>query len=263
MRPPPLSWWRLVTWLVPELITGMLWLVGAGGRGGGAGLRSSSESLLLELSSLLEDDELLEFEELSLLLIWSMTRASAISSAETRRKLKREMRSRKLGNILLCMWTFHWSSLARHLFQCHPLETLETFSPWEESSWSWLRSYCCRFPSSAGSDGLFAALAESEFYCCLQLWKAKWRQTKIVPFLHIPNHKYHNSKKTLPSRKALVVKHTHSYFSLPCFLDSYVAVEFFEPVLSCVMVHDEDALLHVRSLRSLEHCDWSTWTLTG
>ena len=59
------------------LMIGMLWLVGAGGC---AGVRSSSESLLLELSSLLEDEELLESEELSLLLSWSMTCASAISS---------------------------------------------------------------------------------------------------------------------------------------------------------------------------------------
>ena len=42
---------------------------------------SPSESLLLELSSLLEE-ELWESEELSPLLIWSMTRASAISSVD-------------------------------------------------------------------------------------------------------------------------------------------------------------------------------------
>lgn len=47
-----------------------------------AALCWSSESLLLELSSLLEDEELLESEELSPLLSWSMTRASAISSAQ-------------------------------------------------------------------------------------------------------------------------------------------------------------------------------------
>lgn len=58
---------------------GMLWL---GGAEGAARACSSSESLLLELSSLLEDDELLESEELPPLLSWSMTRASAISSAE-------------------------------------------------------------------------------------------------------------------------------------------------------------------------------------
>jgi len=65
MSPPPLSWWRLVGLLL-VLMMGMLWLSGAEV---GAGARSSSESLLLELSSLLEDDELLEFEELSLQLI--------------------------------------------------------------------------------------------------------------------------------------------------------------------------------------------------
>lgn len=43
-------------------MTGMLWFAG-----GSAEVRSSSESLLLELSSLLEDEELL-LEELSLLL---------------------------------------------------------------------------------------------------------------------------------------------------------------------------------------------------
>lgn len=46
----------------------MLWLTGAEGSVDGR-VRSSSESLLLELSSLLEDDELFEPEELSLLLI--------------------------------------------------------------------------------------------------------------------------------------------------------------------------------------------------
>lgn len=72
MSPPPLSWGRLVLLV---LRTGMLWLAEAAG---GAVARSSSESLLLELPSLLEDDEL--FDELSLL-IWSMTCASAINSA--------------------------------------------------------------------------------------------------------------------------------------------------------------------------------------
>lgn len=74
MSPPPLSWWLLV------LIIGMLWLAGAED---GAEVCSSSESLLLEPSSLLEDEELLESEELSLLLIWSMTRASAINSVHS------------------------------------------------------------------------------------------------------------------------------------------------------------------------------------
>lgn len=78
MRPPLLSWGRLLVLLL-VLRMGMLWCVGAGG--GGAGVRSSSESLLLELSSLLEDEELLESDELSLL-IWSMTRASAINSVQ-------------------------------------------------------------------------------------------------------------------------------------------------------------------------------------
>lgn len=58
--------------------TGMLWLAGAEE---GTETRSSSESLLLELSPLLEDEELLESEELLLLLSWSMTCASAINSA--------------------------------------------------------------------------------------------------------------------------------------------------------------------------------------
>lgn len=54
------------------------------GAGGGAAVRSSSESLLLELSSLLDDEELLESEELSPLLSWSMTCASAINSVHGR-----------------------------------------------------------------------------------------------------------------------------------------------------------------------------------
>lgn len=66
---------------------GMLWFAGAGG---GAEDRSSSESLLLELSSLLEDEELLESEELSLL-IWSMTRASAINSVQRRTQTTRNV----------------------------------------------------------------------------------------------------------------------------------------------------------------------------
>lgn len=56
---------------------GMLWLAGVEVC---AEVRSSSESLLLELSSLLEDEELLESDELSPLLSWSMPRASAINS---------------------------------------------------------------------------------------------------------------------------------------------------------------------------------------
>lgn len=63
MSPPPLSWWWRLLESVLVMI-GMLWLTE-----GAAEVRSSSESLLLELSSLLEDDELLESEELSLLLI--------------------------------------------------------------------------------------------------------------------------------------------------------------------------------------------------
>lgn len=90
MRPPALSWWWLLLSL-PVLTTGMLCLAGADAR---AALRSSSESLLLlELSSLLEDEELLESEELSPLLSWSMTRASAINSAHA----KPEKRSRGTG----------------------------------------------------------------------------------------------------------------------------------------------------------------------
>lgn len=75
MSPPPLSWWQLLV-----LMMGMLWLVGAEE---GAEACSSSESLLLEPSSLLEDEEPLESEELSLLLSWSMTRASAINSVDS------------------------------------------------------------------------------------------------------------------------------------------------------------------------------------
>lgn len=44
----------------------------------------------------------------------------------------------------------------------------------------------------------------------------------------------------------------------PGLLHSYVTVEFFQSVLSGVMVHDEDALLHVRPLGSLEDRHWST-----
>lgn len=44
----------------------------------------------------------------------------------------------------------------------------------------------------------------------------------------------------------------------PGLLHSYVTVEFFQSVLSGVMVHDEDALLHVRPLGSFEDCHWST-----
>lgn len=75
IAPPPLSWWRL-----PVLMIGMLWLTWAEG---GAVACSFSESLLLP-SSLLEDEELLESEELSLLLSWSMERASAINSVQYR-----------------------------------------------------------------------------------------------------------------------------------------------------------------------------------
>lgn len=75
MSPPPLSWWQLLV-----LMMGMLWLAVAED---GAEVCSSSESLLLEPSSLLEDEELLESEELSLLLSWSMTRASAINSVHS------------------------------------------------------------------------------------------------------------------------------------------------------------------------------------
>ncbi|TNN43956.1 hypothetical protein EYF80_045841 [Liparis tanakae] len=77
MSPPPLSWWRL---LVLTLVVRIGMLTGGGARAAEE-VRSSSESLL-ELSPLLEDEELLESEELSPLLSWSMTRASAISSAQ-------------------------------------------------------------------------------------------------------------------------------------------------------------------------------------
>lgn len=77
MSPPALSWWQLLDSLL-VLRTGMLCLAGADVC---TEVRSSSESLLLELSSLLEDEELLESEELPPLLSWSMTRASAINSA--------------------------------------------------------------------------------------------------------------------------------------------------------------------------------------
>lgn len=64
-----------------------------------AEVRSSSESLPLELSSLLEDEELLESEELSPLLSWSMTRASAINSAHASARKAQENweNARKLG----------------------------------------------------------------------------------------------------------------------------------------------------------------------
>lgn len=94
MSPPALSWWQL---LDSPLVfrTGMLCLAGAGVC---TEVRSSSESLLLELSPLLEDEELLESEELLPLLSWSMTRASAINSARattrkaqgSRERLKRQ-----------------------------------------------------------------------------------------------------------------------------------------------------------------------------
>lgn len=77
MSPCPLSCWLLL--LLLGLMMGMLWLAGAVD---GAGVCSSSESLLLEPLSLLEDEELLEPEELSLLLSWSMTCASAINSVQ-------------------------------------------------------------------------------------------------------------------------------------------------------------------------------------
>lgn len=57
--------------------------------------RSSSESLPLELSSLLEDEELLESEELSPLLSWSMTRASAINSAHASARKAQEKLGRR------------------------------------------------------------------------------------------------------------------------------------------------------------------------
>lgn len=46
--------------------------------------------------------------------------------------------------------------------------------------------------------------------------------------------------------------------SAPGFLHSYVAVEFLQSVLSCIMVHNQDALFHVRPLGSLEDCYRST-----
>lgn len=44
----------------------------------------------------------------------------------------------------------------------------------------------------------------------------------------------------------------------PGLLHSYIAVEFFQSVLACVMVHNKDALFHVWPLGSLEDCYWST-----
>lgn len=44
----------------------------------------------------------------------------------------------------------------------------------------------------------------------------------------------------------------------PGLLHSDVAVELLQSVLSCVVVHDEDALFHVRPLRALENCNRST-----
>lgn len=51
------------------------------------------------------------------------------------------------------------------------------------------------------------------------------------------------------------------FFYPPGLLHSYIAVEFFQSVLSSVMVHNQDALLHVRPLGSLENSYWSTRTL--
>lgn len=61
-----------------------------GGAGGGAlcGGRLSSSESLLELSPLLDEEELWESEELSPLLICSMSRASAMSSAQTHENKK-------------------------------------------------------------------------------------------------------------------------------------------------------------------------------
>lgn len=55
----------------------------------------------------------------------------------------------------------------------------------------------------------------------------------------------------------MVCKHFPLFYP-PGLLHGYVAVEFFQSVLSCVMVHNEDALFHVRPLGSLEDCHWST-----
>lgn len=50
----------------------------------------------------------------------------------------------------------------------------------------------------------------------------------------------------------------NSFSNPPGLLHSYIAVEFFQSVLSCVMVHNEDALFHVRPFGSFEDCYWST-----
>lgn len=109
MSPPPLSWWRLLL-SVLVVMMGMLWLTGAEAC---TGVRSSSESLLLELSSLLDDEELLESDELSPLLSWSMTRASAISSVRKEHKPRWRNVVRNYGQSLT-----HWQ---RNLFSISSL----------------------------------------------------------------------------------------------------------------------------------------------
>lgn len=142
MSPAPLSWWRLLL-SVTVLMIGMLWLAGAEVCAG-AGARSSSESLPLELSSLLDDDELLESEELSPLLSWSMTRASAISSAQAYVTKLCSATSRDGASASDRRSTFSWEETTRHLVQCHPLEMPGMFSLWGENFWSWWRTCFCR-----------------------------------------------------------------------------------------------------------------------
>ena len=52
-----------------------------------------------------------------------------------------------------------------------------------------------------------------------------------------------------------------SYSYSPGLFDRYVAVEFFQAVLSGVVVHDEDAFLHVGTLGSFEDRDRGSGTL--
>lgn len=174
MSPPALSWWQLLD-SPPVLRTGMLCLAGAGVR---TEARSSSESLLLELASLLEDEELLESEELSPLLSWSMTRASAINSAHaSTRKAQEHGKMQPRNHRRTCARNPNQGthSARLHLSQCRPWGNLERPSPWEGTSWSWGRTCCCccccHYSSSAGPDDWSAAPAESGSYCCLQLCK--------------------------------------------------------------------------------------------
>lgn len=59
----------------------------------------------------------------------------------------------------------------------------------------------------------------------------------------------------------LAACHRHASFHTPGLLHGYIAIEFFQPVLSSVVVDNQDALFHVRPLGSLEDGDRSARTL--